>query len=257
LFEEYRMIRKRHGDKARNSEWITSNGYGAFYQRIRKYDLTWHQFLQKAGFDSTPISKAEVVDLEEVIEEYQNVRKKHGDKAKNCRWLIRKGYRRLYWRVSHKLGIPWEEFKHKAGFDDEPFDRRGMTQPDLIKEYKKVRKEVGNNARNSQWLKRNGYGFIPSLVNTKFHMGWNEFKKISGFDEEPLQRTGTTLEDLIKEYWKVNAGRAVRINSCYWFQLNGYIWLDLQLRNKFNLSWSDFVNLCDGQYELSEADLLF
>jgi hypothetical protein len=240
LIKEYQELRKKHGDKTKSCEWLINNGYGGLYQRATRGKTSWDDFKKKAGFDEEPLKRK--MDLEELIKIYQDIRKEHGDKAINSRWFRNGEHAWLYGQVCKKYKIKWEDFKNKAGFKDEPLNRF-VTFEELLQSYRDVR-ERHSEANSSGWMIRNDYGWIYTQVRKKYKMKWDEFKKQSGFDDQPLNRKNLTLEDLVEEYKVVRKEHGDKAKSCKWIQTNGYKWLHNHALQDHGLQWNEFKKTC-------------
>jgi len=106
-----------------------------------------------------------------------------------------------------------------------------------IKEYQKIRKEHGDKAKSSKWMKKNGYVGLCSYVRKAFD-SWNSFKKQAGFDEDPLYESWTK-EIAIKEYQKIRELHGDKAKSSFWMKKNGYRGLCSYVVRAFD-SWNSF-----------------
>lgn len=109
LIKEYQLIRKKHGDKARSSEWMCNNGYDWLYGRIKTHSLSWHEFKKKAGFND-PFLRRQNTSKEGLMLEYKKIREEHCDLAKNSGWLCDNGYDSLYQQIAQKYDLSWRGF---------------------------------------------------------------------------------------------------------------------------------------------------
>ena len=99
------------------------------------------------------------VAFEDLIKQYQDIRKEHGDAAKNSQWMSDNGYAGLISGV-YRNKLNWLEFRNECGFDDEPFRKKVLTINALIDKYKEIRREHGDVAKSSSWMTDNGYNRV-------------------------------------------------------------------------------------------------
>lgn len=173
---------------------------------------------------------------EKAIEEYRAIRQSHGDKAKSTKWMYRNGYGGLL-QYSCRIFKGWHNFKKRAGFDDEPFCI--YWSPELaIKTYREARIKFGDKAKSSNWIIKNGYCGLFNYV-VKAFKSWSEFKKQSGFNDNPLHVCWTN-KLAISEYKKALEKHVDMAKSSSWMYKNGYSKLCDYVVRSFG-SWTKFL----------------
>ena len=76
-------------------------------------------------------------------------------------------------------------------------------------------------------------------------MKWIDFVKLCGY--EPFTKIGILLKDLIEKYKLIVQEYGTISYSANWMQKNKiYCWVYYNATRKFNLSWEQFLMLCEG-----------
>jgi hypothetical protein len=141
LRKEYINLRKEHPE-AHSSKWMEKNGHRALYQRVRNYNLSWHDFKLSCGFND--FDKNKTYTLEEDQQSYIELRKEHPE-ANSSDWMEKNGHRGLYQRIKRIHKMKWHDFKLSCGFND--FDKnKTYTLEEDQQSYIELRKEHLNQA---------------------------------------------------------------------------------------------------------------
>jgi len=119
----------------------------------------------------------------------------------------------------------------------------------LLKElqeiYIDIVKNYGEEAYSSRWMRKNGYSWFPQQVSVKHKIEWNEFREKCGFDIKlKYSKKNLSLENLIEQYKKVVEEHGEKAYKSNWMQRSKYNWLYLQIKNKYEKTWKEFIKLC-------------
>ena len=172
---------------------------------------------------------------EDVVNQYQTIRREYGNKAKSSQWIQEHGYRGLYQYVG-KSFKNWIDFKKQAGFNEDPL-HKSLDLIQLIQAYSRIRRQYGHRAKSCRWIINNGFSNIYQQSKKSFN-SWNDFKKQAGFDESPLW-TKWTKEKAIEEYRKIRKEHGDKAKSSFWMLRNGYSGLCQYALNQVG-NWKNF-----------------
>jgi len=165
--KEYKEAIKKHGDKAKNSEWMNKNGHSGLVSYARKAFGYWSKFQKECGIDINPYRTKKSTK-----KEYKEIIKKHGDKAKSSGWMQKNGHSGLVSYACKAFG-GWNNFKKECGINDKPLRTRWTKESAIIK-YTEIIKKHGDKAKSSEWMNKNGFGGLVSYVSNAFGL-WKKF----------------------------------------------------------------------------------
>ena len=238
----YLDIVRIHGGNAYKSDWLSKNGYNKLTYQIRKRKIHWIKFREECGIKGVKRAPIRKETLEELMEIYKTLIKKHGEKAYSSDWLRRKGHQGLLKQVRSKHDLTWNEFRKKCGID-KVFIRKIMSIDELIPEYLLILKKHGKTTyRTQSWMGRHGYRWMTDHVR-KSDISWVDFNRKIGFK---VKRLGSEydIDELVEEYKKVVKKHGENAYRSTWMTDNGYLWL-YQRSRKLGFYWDDFRKKCE------------
>jgi len=173
--------------------------------------------------------------LTDLVSDYIAIRRQHGDASRSICWMQRNGWSWLTNRVQ-RAKVTWNEFKHSAGFDEDPIRRRHLSLENIIDEYKRIRSSHGSKAASSSWMCRNGFAWLVRVAGSH-RMSWSQFKQRSGFEDTPLRRSQMTIDDLQKYQRELVAKHGSNALVVSWLIRNGHSWFYLQVHKGAGMTW--------------------
>jgi len=241
LYSVYLDIVKIHGEKAYNSNWLSGNGYSRIVNQIRKRNISWIDFRKKCGFKIINKFKRRNETLEELMDIYKSLIRKHGEKAYSSNWICKNGHQWLANQVRVKHKLTWNEFRKKSGID-KVLIRKIKPINELITEYLLILKKHGEIKYRSQlWMVKNGYRWITNHVR-KNNISWIDFNRKTGIKVKPIRRE-YNIDELIESYKRAVKKHGENAYRSTWMSNNGYLWL-YQRSRKLGFYWADFRKKC-------------
>ena len=182
--------------------------------------------------------------LTQVIEEYREIRTKHPEATKST-WMQKHHCWLSNWLRRRK--IKWNDFKKMCGYDDVILRRDNIDIDHIITEYRKIR-EKNPEAKKSTWMQKHHCWLSNWLSYRKIK--WDEFKKMCGYDEEPLLRENMTLKKVIKAYQELRKEHQSAKSSSWMAKHHSWI---LNWLRRHNMKWDEFKKMC-GYDEILRVD---
>jgi len=225
LIDEYFGVKKELGRQPTSTEFDELSKYSV--GTIIKHFKTWNEFLKSVG-ESVLLNTN--IQNQDFIDEYFRVKKELGRQPTSTEFDELSKYSTTAIRMRFKT---WNAFLKSIG---EPvlFTRTTNIQnQDLIDEYFRVKKELGDQPTSIEFGKLSKYSVAP--ISRRFKT-WNEFLKSIG--ESVLFNTNIQNQDLIDEYFRVKKELGHQPTSIEFGKLSKHSTASIIRRFK---TWNEFL----------------
>lgn len=182
LIQAYKTLVKKEGEKALYCNWLFKNGYTWLYNQARNHFESWNKFKVETQV-ATDALRRKSHTVEELIQEYQRLRRKHGKRLSSSSEMLREGYGWILKQAAER-GLKWNQFRKKAGFNDTFAKKIGMSFEMIVEEYQKILAKHGTVATSRKWMLDNGYFHIYDRcrINRGLKMSWPDFVALCSAD---------------------------------------------------------------------------